>query len=122
MAPRSAVPAFCLVAAACDQRVILPGSVHDRERRNHGVARVASSGSIPFRPLHRIRGGVNTTDRPRRAVNHVYSIPLLRQQIDLPEALGETFAADSKLRKLLGYDVRTPRSVAEYLASRARKL
>jgi ectoine hydroxylase-related dioxygenase (phytanoyl-CoA dioxygenase family) len=66
-------------------------------------------------------GGVNTTDRPRRAVNHVYSIPLLRQQIDLPAALGETFTADSELRKLLGYDVRTPRSVAEYLASRARK-
>jgi len=29
--------------------------------------------------------------------------------------------ANGELRKLLGYDVRTPRSVAEYLASRARK-
>jgi ectoine hydroxylase-related dioxygenase (phytanoyl-CoA dioxygenase family) len=66
-------------------------------------------------------GGVNGTDRPRRAVNHVYSIPLLRQQIDLPEALGDKFVTDGKLRKLLGYEVRTPRSVAEYLASRARK-
>jgi ectoine hydroxylase-related dioxygenase (phytanoyl-CoA dioxygenase family) len=66
-------------------------------------------------------GGVNVTDRPRRAVNHVYSIPLLRQQIDLPHALGESFAADDELRKLLGYDVRTPRSVAAYLASRAKK-
>ena len=66
-------------------------------------------------------GGVNVTDRPRRAVNHVYSIPLLRQQIDLPDALGETFATDGELRRLLGYDVRTPHSVAEYLASRAKK-
>jgi ectoine hydroxylase-related dioxygenase (phytanoyl-CoA dioxygenase family) len=66
-------------------------------------------------------GGVNVTDRPRRAVNHVYSIALLRQQIDLPDALGETFVTDSELRKLLGYDVRTPRSVAGYLASRAKK-
>jgi Phytanoyl-CoA dioxygenase (PhyH) len=66
-------------------------------------------------------GGVNTTDQPRRAVNQVYSIPLLRQQIDLPDALGETFVTDRKLRKLLGYDVGTPRSVAEYLATRARK-
>jgi ectoine hydroxylase-related dioxygenase (phytanoyl-CoA dioxygenase family) len=66
-------------------------------------------------------GGVNLTDRPRRAVNHVYSIPILRQQIDLPSALGESFVTDGELRKLLGYDVRTPRSVAEYLAGRAGK-
>jgi hypothetical protein len=66
-------------------------------------------------------GGVNVTDRPRRAVNHVYSIPLLRQQIDMPYALGEAFATDGELRRLLGYDVRTPHSVAEYLASRAKK-
>jgi len=66
-------------------------------------------------------GGANTTDRARRAVNQVYSIPLLRQQIDLPDALGETFVTDGELRKLLGYDVRTPRSVAEYFAARAKK-
>jgi len=66
-------------------------------------------------------GGVNITDRPRRAVNHIYSIPLLRQQVDLPAALGDIFAAGDELRRLLGYDVRTPRSVAEYLATRAGK-
>lgn len=66
-------------------------------------------------------GGVNTTDRPRRAINHVYSIPLLRQQIDLPAALGESFVTNGELRKLLGYDVRTPRSVLEYLASRTQR-
>jgi len=66
-------------------------------------------------------GGVNLTERPRRAVNHVYSIPLLRQQIDLPNTLGETFVADGDLRRLLGFDVRTPRSVSEYLAGRGKK-
>jgi len=66
-------------------------------------------------------GGVNTTDRPRRAVNQVYSIPHIRQQIDLPAALGEQFTLDGDLRRLLGYEVRTPRSVAEYLASRSTK-
>jgi ectoine hydroxylase-related dioxygenase (phytanoyl-CoA dioxygenase family) len=65
-------------------------------------------------------GGVNTTDRPRRAVNHVYSIPLLRQQIDLPSALGKDFVMDEKCRALLGYKVRTPSSVTEYLVGRAR--
>lgn len=64
-------------------------------------------------------GGVNVSAQPRRAVNHVYSIPLLRQQIDLAAALGEDFATAPDLRRLLGYDVRQPRSVGEYLASRA---
>jgi ectoine hydroxylase-related dioxygenase (phytanoyl-CoA dioxygenase family) len=66
-------------------------------------------------------GGVNDTDRARRAVNQVYSVPLMKQQIDLPAALGEQFTTDPQLRKLLGYDVRTPRSVGDYLASRAGK-
>lgn len=66
-------------------------------------------------------GGVNTTERARRAVNHVYSIPLLRQQIDLPAALGETFIANAAERRLLGYDVRTPASVEGFLAARRGK-
>jgi hypothetical protein len=39
----------------------------------------------------------------------------------LPAALGEEFTTDGELRKLLGYDVGTPRSVTDYLAARARK-
>jgi ectoine hydroxylase-related dioxygenase (phytanoyl-CoA dioxygenase family) len=66
-------------------------------------------------------GGINTTDRPRRAINHVYSIPLFRQQIDLPSVLGETFVTDKEFRKLLGYDVRTPSSINEYLNGRISK-
>ncbi len=66
-------------------------------------------------------GGVNRSSRPRRAVNHVYSIPLLHQQIELPSALGQNFTTDASLRKLLGYEVPRPRSVAEYLAARRRK-
>lgn len=66
-------------------------------------------------------GGVNSTDRARRAVNHVYSIPLLRQQIDLPAALGDNFTADGELRKLLGYGISAPVSIGSYLASRTEK-
>lgn len=65
-------------------------------------------------------GGVNTTERERRAVNHVYTIPLLRQQIDMPDALGDGFSNDPAIRKLLGYEVRTPRSVTDYLSGRKK--
>lgn len=64
------------------------------------------------------RGGDNTTDQPRRAINHVYTIPPIRQQIDLPSTLGDNFTADAGLRRLLGYDLRTPRSIAEFLQGR----
>ena len=66
-------------------------------------------------------GGVNTTDRPRRAVNQAYSIPFIRQQIDIPAALGPRYTADPDIRKLLGYDVQTPMSVAGYYESRRVK-
>jgi ectoine hydroxylase-related dioxygenase (phytanoyl-CoA dioxygenase family) len=66
-------------------------------------------------------GSINRTALDRRALNHVYTTPILRQQIDLPAFLGEGFTDDLALRRLLGYEVETPRSVAEYLESRRRK-
>jgi ectoine hydroxylase-related dioxygenase (phytanoyl-CoA dioxygenase family) len=85
------------------------------------ISALASAGSfIVLDCMAYHSGGVNTTDTARRAVNHVYSIPLIRQQIDLPRALGEEFVTDPAQRRLLGYDVRTPASVAEYIASRSR--
>lgn len=65
-------------------------------------------------------GSTNLTDRPRRAVNHVYTSPVIRQQIDLPALLGPSFEADEDTRLLLGYRVRTPRTIAEFLESRRR--
>jgi hypothetical protein len=94
----------------------------DRFIENEAATIVAPAGSfivLDCMTFH--SGGVNVTDRPRRAVNQVYSIPLLRQQIDLPNALEDTFVTDQELRKLLGYDVSTPRTVADYLAGRAKK-
>lgn len=66
-------------------------------------------------------GGVNTTDRPRRAVNQAYSIPFIRQQIDMPAALGPRYTSDPDVGRLLGYEVQTPASVAAYYAMRRAK-
>lgn len=68
------------------------------------------------------RGGVNRTASGRRAVNQVYSIPHLRQQLDLPALLGPDYSLDAGLRQLLGYQVRTPTDVAGYYENiRAKK-
>jgi ectoine hydroxylase-related dioxygenase (phytanoyl-CoA dioxygenase family) len=66
-------------------------------------------------------GGVNRSQADRRAVNHVYTIAMLRQQIDLPTALGEGFTADPAMRQLLGFAHPQPRSVEDYYAIRERK-
>jgi ectoine hydroxylase-related dioxygenase (phytanoyl-CoA dioxygenase family) len=67
-------------------------------------------------------GGVNTTAVPRRAINHVYTIPLIRQQIDFPSILGDRYASDPVLAAFLGYGVRTPTSLADYYRDRLARL
>jgi ectoine hydroxylase-related dioxygenase (phytanoyl-CoA dioxygenase family) len=50
------------------------------------------------------RAGCNRSGRPRRAVNHVYSLPFIKQPISLPRALGGKHGDDPTLRRLLGYE------------------
>ena len=65
------------------------------------------------------RAGVNRSGRVRRSVNHIYSVPMIQQQISLPGMLGGKFSDDPFLRMFLGYDTETGRSVQEW---RTRKL
>jgi hypothetical protein len=67
------------------------------------------------------RGGRNRSGKDRRAVNHMYTVGLMRQQIELPALLGDSFTADPSLRRLLGFDYAAPRSTAEYYEDRRRK-
>jgi hypothetical protein len=65
------------------------------------------------------RAGANVSDRPRRAVNQVFSVPIIAQQVSLPDALDGRHADEPELARLLGYEVTPPRSV---LAWRERRL
>jgi ectoine hydroxylase-related dioxygenase (phytanoyl-CoA dioxygenase family) len=60
------------------------------------------------------RAGENRSGRPRRGVNHVYSTPIIAQQISLPDALNGRYAGDPALARLLGYDVAPARSVTAW--------
>lgn len=63
-------------------------------------------------------GSVNRTSAARRAVNHVYTLPFIKQQIELPALLGDKYRDDPVLRHLLDYDNEPARSVAAYYESR----
>ena len=65
------------------------------------------------------RSGHNRSGRVRRAVNHIFTLPLIKQQISFPKMLQGRFSDDPFLRKLLGYDTETGESVQQW---RERKL
>ena len=60
------------------------------------------------------RAGLNRSDRPRRAVNQVYSVPIIAQQISLVDALPPQYASDPALARLFGFEVSPARSVTAW--------
>jgi len=64
------------------------------------------------------RAGHNRSDRPRRAVNHVFTSPIIAQQISLPDALGGRYADDPVLARLFGYGVTPAPSVTAWRTRR----
>jgi hypothetical protein len=66
------------------------------------------------------RGGWNGSAANRRAVNHVFTIPFFRPQIEMPDDLNGTAWTEEQM-KILGLHYRSPASVEHYLASRAKK-
>ncbi len=60
------------------------------------------------------RAGENRSGRPRRAVNQVFSVPIIAQQISLPDALNGRYADDPALARLFGYDVTPAQSVTAW--------
>ena len=67
-------------------------------------------------------GASNVTDRDRRAVNHVYAMPMIRQQIDIPALLGERPDLDAATRRLLGYANPFVGSLEDYWTGREARL
>ncbi|SHN09862.1 phytanoyl-CoA dioxygenase family protein [Polaribacter sp. KT 15] len=65
---------------------------------------IAKAGSvILFDSMLFHKAGYNVSAFTRRAINNVYSTPILKQQIDLKEALKGKFSDDEKVSKFLGY-------------------
>lgn len=62
-------------------------------------------------------GGFNNSDKPRRAINQVYTIPYIKQQICLPTVL-DHLKLNAEEQSLIGSDLLIPNSVNEYLESR----
>lgn len=86
----------------------------------HQMVVEAKAGSvIVFDAMLYHRSGTNRSANPRRAVNHIFTLPLIKQQISFPRMLGGKYMDDPFLRMFLGYDSETGDSVQAW---RERKL
>jgi hypothetical protein len=73
---------------------------------------------IVFNAMMFHRGGVNSSGRIRRAVNHVIGAPILAQQVDIPAMLDQPAPADPWLAGYLGYRWNPMRDVAAWRRQR----
>lgn len=67
------------------------------------------------------RAGTNVSNLIRRGVNNVFTIPLMRQQVSLPDQLQGKHSDDPYLAMVLGYTYRTPTSVSDFRQKRASR-
>ena len=106
---------------------VLPGT-HKLEKfpsqgyvQQHEMAVNAKAGSaIVFDSMLFHRGGVNSSNSPRRGLNHLYSLPFIKQQIDMPRILKGKYADDDFLRKFLGYDSQPADDVIQWRTKRLK--
>lgn len=81
----------------------------------------APAGSIlVFDAMVYHRSGHNRSGRVRRAVNHIYTLPLIKQQISLPHMLRGKFSDDPFLARFLGYETQTGESVQQWREAKLR--
>ncbi len=68
------------------------------------------------------RAGYNSSDQVRRGVNHIFSVPIMKQQYDFPAMLKGKHSEDPFLNRLLGYDSQVPSSVSEWRKNQYQKI
>lgn len=64
---------------------------------------------------------LNTILADRRVVNHVFPIPVLRQQLHLPSIIGDKMELSEWQKKILGFGLDEFRSLEDWFAARASK-
>jgi ectoine hydroxylase-related dioxygenase (phytanoyl-CoA dioxygenase family) len=107
---------------------LLPGS-HRSEHfpseefveRHELIADVPAGSVLIFDSMVFHRAGANTSGKVRRGVNHIYTLPMIQQQISLPSALGGRHSDDPRLRRLLGYESPPAANALEWRTQRVER-
>ena len=88
----------------------------------HSKQLIAKAGSVfLFDSMLFHKAGYNSSTFVRRAINNVYTAPILKQQINLPEYLQGKYSDDVFLSKFLGYQSNSALSDVEWREKRLKK-
>ncbi len=68
------------------------------------------------------KAGNNSSKLDRYGINHVFTSPILAQQINLPRLLKGKYSENEQLYELLGYKYERPDSVLEYRKERLQRV
>lgn len=103
---------------------VVPGSHKFEEMPSEGFMKknavqvVEKAGSVLiFDSLLWHRSGENRSEGVRRGINHQYTRPFIKQQLNYPELLKGKIDRESKQAQLLGFWSVPPKSVDEFRAS-----
>jgi ectoine hydroxylase-related dioxygenase (phytanoyl-CoA dioxygenase family) len=118
---------FCLdpFSEATGGTYVLPGT-HLKEEfpsptfvhRHEQVVEAPAGSIILFDSMMFHRAGHNSSAIIRRAVNHVIGVPILAQQISIPDMLAGAYADDPFLARYLGYRWKPQPSVSQWRLQR----
>jgi ectoine hydroxylase-related dioxygenase (phytanoyl-CoA dioxygenase family) len=88
----------------------------------YGMQIIAKAGTvILFDSMLFHKAGYNSSKFIRRAINHVFTVPILKQQINLFTALNGRYKDDAVLSKFLGYKSNSPSDDIAWRKSRQKK-
>lgn len=107
---------------------VLPAS-HKIERfpsqefleKNQRPITARAGSALVFDSMLYHRSGYNRSTYKRRALNHVYTLPFIKQQISMPEALQGKFSDVDFLRKFLGYESEPGKNVTQWRTSKIER-
>lgn len=91
--------------------------------QEHEVVVNAMAGSvIIFDSMMFHRAGLNSSGNLRRAINNMYTVPFIKQQISLPAALKGKYKEDPFYNRFLGYDCESDESVLAFRQKRISRI
>jgi len=91
-------------------------------RNNERTIEAAAGSVLVFDSMLFHRGSRNRSTNVRRAINHIYSLPFIKQQISLPNILNGKFSDDPNLAVFLGYESESDPSVTAFRRKRIARI
>ncbi len=91
--------------------------------KQHETAMSAKAGSvIVFDSMMYHRSGKNSSPNVRRAINNMYVLPFMKQQINIPAMLNGKFSDNPHWAQFLGYDSESDLSVKKFRQKRLDRI